>query len=88
MLKKILASEIFGRFILILIIINSIVLGLDTSVEIKAKFGNILTLIDHLCLVVFTLELVLRIIAFRIDFLLEKIVIGIGLILLLWQSVY
>lgn len=72
MLKKILSSEIFGRFILTLIVINSIVLGLDTSVEIKAKYGHILTLIDDICLGIFTLELVLRIIAYRLNFFIGK----------------
>lgn len=72
MLKKILESDFFGRFILILIIINSIVLGLDTSVELKTKFGNILTLIDNVCLIIFTLELVLRIIVYRLNFFIGK----------------
>lgn len=72
MLKRILGSELFGRFILVLIIINSIVLGMDTSIEIKAKFGNILTLIDNICLGIFTLELALRIIVYRLDFFIGK----------------
>lgn len=49
------------KFIMILIIINAITLGLDTSPSIVASYGAILSLIDGCILSIFVAELVIRI---------------------------
>lgn len=56
-------SKIFKNAIVLIILINSIVLGLITSDTIYSKFGDILEFILSACVVVFTVEIVLRIIA-------------------------
>ncbi len=56
-------SKTFKNTIVLIILINSIVLGLITSETIYAKFGDLLELILSACVVVFTVEIVLRIIA-------------------------
>lgn len=55
----------FGNFILGLIIANAIILGLETSKEIVADWGGVLALLDHAMLAVFTVEVLLRIYAWR-----------------------
>lgn len=56
-------SKIFKNTIVLIILINSIILGLITSEAIYAKFGEILEFILSACVVIFTVEITLRIIA-------------------------
>ena len=56
-------SKTFKNVIVIIILINSIVLGLITSETIYAKFGKFLELILSTSVVIFTIEIILRIIA-------------------------
>lgn len=56
-------SKIFKNTIVLIILINSIVLGLITSDAIYAKFGKILEFILSTCVAIFTVEIILRIIA-------------------------
>lgn len=57
------SSKIFKNTIVLIILINSIVLGLITSDAIYAKFGTILEFILSVCVAIFTVEILLRIIA-------------------------
>ena len=57
------SSKIFKNVIVLIILINSIVLGLITSDAIYAKFGKILEFILSTCVAIFTVEIILRIIA-------------------------
>ena len=57
------SSKIFKNVIVLIILINSIVLGLITSDAIYAKFGKILEFILSTCVAIFTVEILLRIIA-------------------------
>lgn len=50
------------------IILNSIILGLETDADIMDFMGSLLVLLDHFCLFVFTVELVLKIFAERVEF--------------------
>lgn len=56
-------SELFGRSILVLIVINAIILGMETSDTIMGAIGPILLMLDRLILTVFVIEVVLRLIA-------------------------
>lgn len=47
-----------------LIIINAVVLGLETSASIRAQFGTVLTMLNHVVLVVFVVEIVIKLLAF------------------------
>ena len=67
-IKKILENKYFVTFITIVIIINAITLGLETSPEIKAEFGVILSLIDRVALTIFTIELITKIAVYQLRF--------------------
>ncbi|NCA72183.1 MAG: ion transporter [Sphingobacteriia bacterium] len=51
------------RIILILILINALVLGLETSASLMARFGWILTRLDQVILAVFVLEISIKLYA-------------------------
>ncbi|MDX8400787.1 MAG: ion transporter [Gallionellaceae bacterium] len=78
-------APFFSRLIIALIIINGIILGLDTSHEIRARYGEILDLIDHTILAVFVFEISLKLFAhgfgfFRVSWnIFDIIVVGIAL---------
>lgn len=55
----------FGRFILTLILINAVLLGMETSASLMAQYGPILLGLDKLLLGVFVVEILLRIYAYR-----------------------
>ena len=67
-IKKIIENKYFVTFITIVIIINAITLGLETSPIIKAQFGIILSLIDKMALTIFTIELVTKIVVYKLRF--------------------
>ncbi len=52
-------------FIVVVILLNAAVLGAETSAELMQKHGLILKIVDKACLVVFIIELGLKIVAFR-----------------------
>ena len=56
------------NFITILIIFNAITLGLETSAEIRLRFGSLLKVIDLTVLVIFVLEILLKLFAQRFEF--------------------
>lgn len=55
----------FTNFILALIIMNAILLGLETSKSVMADWGTLLIALDQTMLAIFTIELLLRIYAWR-----------------------
>jgi voltage-gated sodium channel len=57
-------SNRFQLFIVGVIVLNAITLGAETSTFLNAEFGPVLTVIDHLALAVFTVELGARLYAF------------------------
>jgi voltage-gated sodium channel len=61
-------SPVAQRIILILIILNSVVLGLETSPAVMSKAGSLLGIIDTFCVVVFCVELILKIISRQREF--------------------
>nr|WP_211253390.1 ion transporter [Rheinheimera texasensis] len=58
----------FGQFILALILLNAVLLGMETSQALMAQYGSTLLLLDKLLLGVFVVELLLRIFAYRAAF--------------------
>ena len=65
-IKKILENKYFVTFITIVIIINAITLGLETSPKIKTEFGIFLSLIDQIALTIFTIELLAKIAVYKL----------------------
>ncbi|MDR2612568.1 MAG: ion transporter [Deltaproteobacteria bacterium] len=56
------------RVVMIVIIANSVILGLETSAAVAARFGALLELLDRLCLAVFCIELAMKIVCERLAF--------------------
>jgi voltage-gated sodium channel len=53
----------FQRLVVVLIAINAVILGLETSAEAVARFGAALILLDRIILAVFVVEIAARIVA-------------------------
>ena len=58
----------FGQCILVLILLNAVLLGMETSATLMAQYGSTLLLLDKVLLGVFVVELLLRIFAYRSAF--------------------
>jgi voltage-gated sodium channel len=84
--RKALESTLAERVIIMLIVINAITLGLETSRTVMAHAGTLLQVIDHLILGIFVVELLLRIIVHRMNFfrdpwsVFDLLVVGIALV--------
>lgn len=76
----------FQTFIIVLIVFNAIILGLETSKTMMAKYGAILYWLDRIILGVFIVEIILKIISYRLEFfrrpwsVFDLIVVGIALV--------
>ena len=76
----------FGQFILALILINAVILGMETSASLMAQYGPTLLLLDKILLSVFVVEILLRIFAYRTAFfrdpwsLFDLVVVAIALL--------
>ena len=74
------------RVVMSLIIINAVILGLETSQSVMDRFGPILELLDHIILSAFVIELTARIVVHRLAFfrdpwsVFDFIVVGIALV--------
>jgi len=66
--KKLVEGPRFQNFIISLIVINAIILGMETSDEIMQRFGGFLKTVDGLILKVFVLEILLRLYVHRLRF--------------------
>ncbi|RAI03600.1 voltage-gated sodium channel [Acuticoccus sediminis] len=67
-LQSLLLSRRWEAFIVVLIVVNAVILGLMTSSRAMAAAGPLLELLDGAILAVFTVEIALRIFAFRARF--------------------
>lgn len=71
-IKAFVDSQAFQNVILAIIVINSILMGVATSGAVMASpAGPIITIVDYVCLGVFVVELILKMIAYNKDFLKE-----------------
>ncbi|MDJ0957303.1 MAG: ion transporter [Arenicellales bacterium] len=61
--RKIVTNPWFDRTIIVLILLNAVVLGLETSPELVSRYGDTMILINQLVLAVFVLEAVMKITA-------------------------
>ena len=67
-IKNIIENKYFVTFITVVIIINAITLGLETSKNIKNEYGVYLSLIDTIALIIFTIELLAKISVYKLRF--------------------
>ena len=56
------------NFITVLIVFNAITLGLETSAEIRVRFGSILEVVDFTVLTIFIVEILLKLFVQRLAF--------------------
>lgn len=61
--RKIVANPWFDRFIISLILLNAVVLGLETSPYMVSRYGEIMEFVNHFVLTVFVLEAGIKITA-------------------------
>ncbi len=72
------------RVIMSLIVVNAVILGLETSKTMMASYGWLLEILDHIILAVFVVEIAARVIVHRVAFfrdpwsVFDFIVIGIA----------
>ena len=72
--------------IMMVIIFNAILLGMETSEPIMSRMGGLIKFLDLICLAIFVLELVAKIIAYRTRFfrdgwnLFDFVIVGISLV--------
>ena len=72
--------------ILGVILFNAILLGLDTSQTMKSMFGGLIDWLDTLCLTIFVIEIILKLVAYRFGFfksgwnVFDLIIVGISLV--------
>ena len=75
-----------GNFIVGVIIFNAVILGLETSDSIMGSFGPVILMLDTLCLAIFVVEIVLKLIALGPRFfrngwnLFDFVIVGIALV--------
>ena len=67
-IKTIVDGSTFKNFIIALIIINGITMGLETSKVITSSYGALISLFDIFVITIFTVEILLRIYVYRIEF--------------------
>ncbi len=85
-LREWVESKPVQRVIIIVIIINAAVLGLETSARMNASFGTALVSIDRICLAIFVVELLIKMYAFGWRFftsawnIFDFLVVGIALV--------
>ena len=85
-LQRVVESRPWEAIIVSLIVINAVVLGLMTSTQVMAEAGAALTLIDEIILAIFVIEIVVRIIVYRLRFfrdpwsLFDLFIVSIGLV--------
>lgn len=67
-LQKLVESSRFQRFVIIVIVINAITLGLETSATAVSAAGGLLYTLDRIALTIFVVELGLKLIVYRHNF--------------------
>ena len=64
-LKSFVEGKAFQGTILAVIIINSVILGLQTSPAVMASIGDVLNVADNICLGIFIIEMLLKMAAYK-----------------------
>ncbi|WP_027727691.1 ion transporter [Treponema sp. C6A8] len=62
------ADTLFEYFMLLVVIINTVILGLETSPSIEEKYSHLLFWLDQICLYIFVFELIIKAIAYNREF--------------------
>ena len=85
-LQRILESAYIRNFITGVILFNTVILGLKASLFVTVKAGSVVEFLDSACLAVFVVELVMKLIAYRLRFfrdgwnIFDFVIIGVSLV--------
>lgn len=85
-LQRIIESAHIRNFIIGVILFNALILGLETSQIVMAKAGSVVEFLDGACLTVFVVELVVKLIAYRLRVfrdgwnIFDFIIVGVSLV--------
>ncbi len=77
---------LFGRFIVLVIVINAVTLGLETSASAMASAGGLLMAIDRIALAIFVVEIALKLFAYGPRFfrsgwnVFDFVIVGVALV--------
>jgi len=86
MIKQIVESRWFHNFVITVILINGAVLGIETMKGLSATTVNWLERIDQLCLLIFVIELLMKMYVYRLSFfkqgwnVFDFVIVGIALL--------
>jgi len=64
-LTSFLERDLVRNGIIAIIVFNAVLLGLETSKPVMARFGGLITLLDTLCLAIFVAEIVAKLLAYQ-----------------------
>lgn len=84
-IRKLVDNKIFQNFIIGVILVNAIILGMMTNTDLSPGTHRALELLDDLCLVIFCIEIGLKLISYRLEFfkngwnIFDVLVVGIAL---------
>lgn len=67
-IKAMVESALFQNAIMAVIVINAIVIGLETSSAMMASFGPILIALDQIAITIFVIEILLKLLVYRLQF--------------------
>ncbi len=67
-LRAFVESDAFQRFIMGVIIVNAVLLGLETSKSAMARAGDLIVLLDTIALGIFVIEIGLKLVVYRLNF--------------------
>jgi len=67
-IKKLVENNLFQNFIIIVIILNGITMGFETSTIFATKYDNFFHIFNLLVVTIFTIEIILRIYVYRKSF--------------------
>ncbi|NVJ59045.1 MAG: ion transporter [Gammaproteobacteria bacterium] len=67
-LKRLIENSRFQNFIIAIIVVNAIILGLETSPDIMVSYGTWLVTIDRIILGIFLIEIIMRLMVYRLKF--------------------
>ena len=70
-IRNLVESALFQRFVITVIIINAITLGLETSKTVMSLAGGLLIALDRIAVTIFVIEILLKLLVYRLRFFRE-----------------
>ncbi len=67
-IRKFIESSRFQNVIMAVIVLNAIIIGMETSPALMAQFGPILIALDQIAIVIFVIEILLKLLVYRLAF--------------------